>query len=260
MVSHEVNTFDPANDGYASQKTVYEYGNEEHLYPTTVTELRSTGSTRTRRIFYPQDVSYASQDAAQESAREKLIGANRLHTVLKHTVSAGSDTWTEQMRYALFSGMVLPRSLTTGYNGRWQEQQVCTRYTSRGRLSEFIDKDGMTTTILWSYENQYPIAVIKNETYANVLSLTGGVAASIEDSRPLAGQLETINRLRDQLPHAQVTTYTYAPFIGMTSMTDPRGVTTYYTYDSAGRLKEIYTREDDVKTVQESYNYHYLNP
>ncbi|MBN1416840.1 MAG: RHS repeat protein [Bacteroidales bacterium] len=54
--------------------------------------------------------------------------------------------------------------------------------------------------------------------------------------------------------NALMTTYTYDPLVGMTSETDPNGKTTYYTYDSFGRLQ--YIKDMDRNTIQE-YKYHY---
>jgi YD repeat-containing protein len=56
------------------------------------------------------------------------------------------------------------------------------------------------------------------------------------------------------LTNSLVTTYTYKPLIGMTSQTDPNGVTTYYEYDSFGRLKFI---KDDKGNMLKKYEYHY---
>jgi YD repeat-containing protein len=52
---------------------------------------------------------------------------------------------------------------------------------------------------------------------------------------------------------AMMTTYTYDPLIGMTSETDPNGKTTYYEYDSFGRLNAV--RDNNHNLIKE-YSYH----
>lgn len=54
----------------------------------------------------------------------------------------------------------------------------------------------------------------------------------------------------------QTCTYTYIPYVGVSSETDPRGITTYYTYDSAGRLIEEYRLVNDNKQILNVYRYH----
>jgi len=51
-----------------------------------------------------------------------------------------------------------------------------------------------------------------------------------------------------------VTTFTFKPLIGMTSQTDPNGKTTYYMYDSYGRLSYI---KDHEGNVLKKYCYNY---
>lgn len=62
--------------------------------------------------------------------------------------------------------------------------------------------------------------------------------------------------MREKLPNAQVSTYTYKALVGMTSMTDPRGTTTY-EYDSFGRLSKV---KDAKGKVINTYDYHYQRP
>ena len=51
-----------------------------------------------------------------------------------------------------------------------------------------------------------------------------------------------------------VSTYTYDPLIGVTSMTDPRGQTIYYEYDEFNRLKHV---KDQDGNILSKNDYHY---
>ena len=123
------------------------------------------------------------------------------------------------------------------------------------------------TVYLWSYNGEYPVAEIKNATYDQVTNALDGLfliyQIAIADE-PSSAHLSAINNLRNTLPNAFVTTYTYKPFVGMTSTTDPRGITTYYEYDRFGRLQTIKIGEKDSggnekKRVLQTYDYHYYN-
>lgn len=76
---------------------------------------------------------------------------------------------------------------------------------------------------------------------------------------PEISDFSIINSLRTSvdLPNAQVTTYTYKPLVGIASMTDPRGVCTYYEYDTFGRLIRLYYKENETEKTIQSYDYHY---
>jgi YD repeat-containing protein len=69
-------------------------------------------------------------------------------------------------------------------------------------------------------------------------------------------QWRTFNfTLRNNAPvNSLISTYTYIPLLGITSQTDPNGVTTYYEYDDFGRLKLI---KDDDNNILKTYDYHY---
>lgn len=50
--------------------------------------------------------------------------------------------------------------------------------------------------------------------------------------------------------------YSFIPHVGVKEITDPRGITTYYTYDEAGRLVEEYQIIDGKKQILNAYQYH----
>jgi YD repeat-containing protein len=68
--------------------------------------------------------------------------------------------------------------------------------------------------------------------------------------------LGALTAIRNALPNAMVTTYTYKPLIGLASVTDAKGYTMYYEYDSFGRLSAV--KDADGKIVSEN-EYHYKN-
>ena len=101
-----------------------------------------------------------------------------------------------------------------------------------------------------------PIAQVVNATY---VQLTGALAAG--DLTALKGNTLTeadirtrLAALRTSLPEAQVTIYTYQTHRGMTSVTDPNGITTYYEYDALGRLDQVMDFELN-KLQQIDYQY-----
>jgi YD repeat-containing protein len=62
--------------------------------------------------------------------------------------------------------------------------------------------------------------------------------------------------LRIQFPNAMISTYTWDPLMGITTITDPKGYTTYYSYDEFLRLKQV--KDADDKALSRMH-YHYKN-
>ena len=120
-------------------------------------------------------------------------------------------------------------------------------------------KDGSKIYYVWGYNNSQPIAKIEGYTAVSSAQkslISAAINASNGDvSVATENTLRTkLNAIRTGFPTAQVTTYTYNPLIGITSITDPRGEILYYEYDEFNRLKLIKNSEGHLLTEQE-YNY-----
>lgn len=137
-------------------------------------------------------------------------------------------------------------------------------YDNKGNLQQYTTKAGVSTAIIWGYNQTQPIANIEGATYAQVSSLaTVIINASNDDANDTAvgnpkeqDLIIALDAFRVALPNYQVTTYSYDPLIGVRSITPPSGVREVYVYDTANRLKEV--RENSSNgNILKSYEYHY---
>lgn len=137
------------------------------------------------------------------------------------------------------------------------------KYTS-ARRAVYMNQNGGSEKVLylWSYYQQYPIAEIENVTYDEVCRALGGESFIIELAdklMPSNADYTIIRNLQNILPDVQITTAEYQPLVGVTKTIDPKGMTTYYEYDSLGRLMQSYIIQDGNRQTIERYDYHYIN-
>ena len=146
---------------------------------------------------------------------------------------------------------------TTGGIESWREN-ILTR-DGKGNITSFKEKGHPETVIMWGYGGLLPVAVITNASFAEVRSVFDYPSEMDELSAaeiPSQIYLDALHSLRTSLSDAHVTIYTHTPGIGVSSVTDPAGITTTYEYDSAGRLSCI--RDNDGNRIEE-YDYHFMN-
>lgn len=111
------------------------------------------------------------------------------------------------------------------------------------------------TVYLWGADRLMPVAEIKNADAHSVRALLGYDPKDAPDDPDIQNK---ITMLRRQLPDAMITSYTYTPYLGVTSITDPAAKTTYYDYDWQKRL--IRVRDMDGQTVSRYYYNTYSGP
>lgn len=142
-------------------------------------------------------------------------------------------------------------SSTLTPDSRCKSKVVYDSYDNKGNLLQFHNPDNINTSFIWGYNQTYPVTKIENASLEEVQTALGGTIPDLG-----AGGLNAvqITSLRSGLPKAIVMTFTYSPVIGMTSQTDSNGSTTYYEYDSFGRLKLV---KDNDGNILKTYDYHY---
>lgn len=168
------------------------------------------------------------------------------------------------------SGLYLPKTIyktefdtavsEANYASYYKPAMSFDIYNINGKLLQFKYTNGPSTYYIWGYNEQYPIAKLDNFSAADTIGIqsliTAAVNASNADTSPtLENALRTaLANLRNAAPNSMVTTYTYDPLIGVTSITDPRGYTMYYQYDEFNRLKQVIDADGNMIGKNE-YNY-----
>lgn len=152
-----------------------------------------------------------------------------------------------------------PTSPVTKENIPWDILETYEYYPTINKIKEVYNyHTNMTTTYLWSYGGQYPIAEIVNATFNSVKSALGTHIDSIPSNNEQEN-ISLMNSLRTSLPLATINSMTYAPLIGITSYTDAKGYTQYYEYDDFGRIREIYEKVNNDKHILKSFEYQLQN-
>jgi YD repeat-containing protein len=186
--------------------------------------------------------------------------------ILTDGVIVPSEIFGLEADRSLIDYQELSSTLTT--DSRCKSKVVYDNYDNKGNLLQFHNPDNINTSYIWSYNQTYPVAKFDNIAYSTVsenstlLNYINQLQNYTELSDPaVRSNLKTLNdNIRSNVPaNVMVSTYTYKPLVGITSQTDPDGNTTYYEYDSFGRLHRVLDRDKNVLKEYE-YHYQYLNP
>ncbi|EJL70926.1 hypothetical protein [Chryseobacterium populi] len=218
---------------------------------------------------------------ANDKNNQKLIAANMIGIPLEtsvvekqntsdtgKTVSRTETIYPDQNNYPTTptGSLLLPLSLKSydlldpaSFN-----EITYVSYDQKGNLQEYKTKDGISVAIVWGYNETQPIAKIVGTNYRYIMSFISAiVTASDSDAATPANEPALITALDNFRKNAslsayQITTYTYDPLIGVTSITPPSGIREVYIYDTAGRLQEIRQDSKTGKLLKE-FKYNYKN-
>ena len=118
--------------------------------------------------------------------------------------------------------------------------------STNGNLRQTTSRDGITTAYLWDSYGNYPMANVKGATYSQISAQDGKICSY--SSKTLWTDINSL------VPSAFINTFGYYPVVGLKYTTNPKGVVTYYDYDTFGRLRLV--RNDDYHLLNR-YKYNY---
>jgi YD repeat-containing protein len=249
--SKQTETNYSGNDSSVTVNNFY-YTNILHKQITKKEQLLSNGDTLTYNYKYPTDY----QSIESYNQYNSMVGRNILDPIIERTTFKKSSTILEDQitNYQFWNdtSFLAPVTVQAAFLGSTMETRLqFNGYDANGNLLEQQKASDVKEVYLWGYLGQYPVAKILNTTYSVASThITQSVLDNPPDDATLRAQL---NNLRS-IPGALVTSYTYKPLVGITSVTDPQGKTSYYEYDAFNRLKDI---KDLNGNMIKTYDYHY---
>lgn len=240
-------------------KSVY-YIHNSSGYPIEVSTVLSSGKTQKVNYKYPADIS-------GNSVYSTMVNRNILSPMIEaREYSDNSLTAFRRTQYGMNhpanASLIAPiaEDYQSGSQSTPETRITYNLYDLKGNVLHVTKDNAEHVVYLWGYNQRYPIAEIKTSVYTYtevenaVKSVFSVASAAILSAMVIPNEAKLQDgSLQKALPNALVTTYTYRPLVGMTTMTDPREVVTKYDYDDFGRL----IRVTKAGKVIENYQYNY---
>ncbi|NIF06738.1 hypothetical protein F3J23_14925 [Chryseobacterium sp. Tr-659] len=242
--------FDNASSLVSSTETSYSPYN---FAPSLIRETSPEGIITEKTMQYASDV-----------ANTKLINA-RMLTVPLQTETKVDGKLAAKSETKFDNPANLYPSSVVSYDIKSQTpitETTITNYDDKGNPREVISKSGIPTAIIYGYNGTQPIAKIAGASYSQIALtavVTAAIAASDADASNPANEpalMTALENLRKDpvMKDYSITTYTYDPLIGTTSVTSSNGIRTVYKYDNFNRLQRL---EDKDGNILKEYEYNY---
>ncbi|WP_075343057.1 RHS repeat domain-containing protein [Tenacibaculum agarivorans] len=235
----------------------------ENTQLSTETTSHSNGDVRIQHYFYPLSffkpnwIQYVDEMVDKNMVANPIASTSVLNGKPVGTQTTDYKVWHQGSSSNNNTIIIAPEKVKIDKGAHRidiETRVIYHKYDLNGNPLEVSKHDGMHISYIWGYNQQYPVAKIENATRAEIEALSGFGADFHTGAFALTETQE--QTLRTNLPNAMITTFTYDPLIGITSITDPREYTTYYQYDEFNRLQSI---KDANGNITEEYKYNYKN-
>ena len=241
-----------------NQSTVYSYYDQIQYLPSPIPGkpdikilpnylLKNSSTINSNDDSLRQEFDYPNSYYCPANDCGSLISNNILSTPIQTKIYKNDSLLSSKK--TIYSG-IFPSKIQISKGDQPLEDRLLFERYEHGNLVQVKQVNGTSTAYVWGYEGKYVVAKIENATYAQIEELdVFGENFSITEN--LSDDQKTALR---NLSNTLVTSYTYDPSVGVTSITDPRGKTVYYQYDEFNRLEFVKDHEGNILSKNQ-YNY-----
>jgi YD repeat-containing protein len=246
------------NQSQLDNSISYTY-NPINMQLASQTSSTSIGVNIERKYYYSIDPQVDS-----EPQINALRNNNRVETPIKiESFKAGNKISEQKTVYKDWgNGMLAPEIIQDSKGTLPLENRILYNMidNTNGNPLEVQQENGMKISYIYGYNKSQPVAKLENIVYSNIPAnlITAIQSATDSPNSNEAQVIDALNALRTStdanLQKAMITTYTYKPLIGVSTITDPKGDKITYIYDAFNRLKEVRDKDNNVLS-ENHYNY-----
>jgi len=249
-------TYDP-DDSTQSVQVAKSYTYDPvTLQQLTEIQTNSKNQVMQTSTWYPGNAgSIAGLPASQQNLFTNLLSLNRINIPIRQqSLLNGSPEVTVMTYFSVSGNGIYPSQIYTWPRNNAPDLRIAiNQYDRYGNVLEQQKANDVKEVYFWGYNGLYPVAKVLGADYATASPLIN--QSVLDNPATTDAQMRAeLDKLRSGLPNALVESYTYKPLVGITSHTNPAGLTDYYEYDSFNQLMLI---RDKDNNVIKTFEYHY---
>lgn len=224
----------------------------------TMEATASNGDIIKNQYYYSQDSQMNTEPYISDLILNNLTGIN-LKTETYRNSNGNSEKLSElKIAYAkdATTGNFLKPKYTyakkgTDANSTLEKKVTFNSYDDKGNLTQYTTENGIQVSIIWGYNQTKRIAKIENTAYSSITASLITTAQTKSNTGTEAELLIALTAIRNSLPNVMMTSYTYKPLIGISTVTDPKGDKITYNYDSLNRLLNVKDKNGNILSENE---------
>ncbi len=208
--------------------TIQEYSYDSiHLQLKKSETWDSDGNSFEIKYIYPQDIADNQEPELEELVQKHIIATPIITETFRDSIRVkGSRT-----NFGFFNGdQIFPENIELLEGDNYKIKLFFDEYDSKGNIIQYHREGDISHSINWDQLQIHPIAKVENSEYHIDIA-----------AYP---------------PGSFITSYTYHPFWGIISETDPDGTSIHYNYNNFGDLEAVY---DDDWNLLKKHDYFYKN-
>lgn len=234
--------------------TSYSY-NDNNNQPSIITMSNNISQIVTKK-YYPSDMKTIGDSILEQ--KHCISEVTKIENYLDGNLIGGG-------RYAYTDCKGEPKVnqvFSIQRDGSEITELTVDKFDEMGNIRQYTSREGTPTTLLWSYNYQYPVMKLVGVKFDEIKNCPiGGIGTFMKFGSEGLNNITTLRNsmlstLLNNNKYAQVTAYNFNPWFNISDIIEPNGKTSHYGYDEAGRLNLI----SDILGIQQKFEYNYRNP